>query len=245
MKTRTQSVLAAVAAALAPWAVGAHAQAQFQAPPNSLSLEGEGTLEGMQGNILKFRDSKNEPWLLVISPQTAMAIEGQADADYLRPAMTVELTGEIDNKNALAAPIAEISVIGGKGKTLLGLFSPDDPQDAKPLRNPEAGKYRIRGKIASVKQGELLVVAGRTKIACTLADDVKVKLNLVDFSTTQFGDAVKVKAWYDDLGKPNATLNRPGKALAEAVTITLSQPPSTGKRPRASNRPVKNVDDSK
>lgn len=246
MKTRTQTVLAAAAAGLVAWAAGAHAQAQFQAPANSLSLEGEGTLEGIQGNVVKFRDSKNDPWLLLISPQTSLAIEGQADADYLRPAMTVELTGEIDNKNALAAPIAEISVIGGKGKTLLGLFSPDDdPQDAKPLRHPEAGKYRIRGKIASVKQGELLVVAGRTKIACTLADDVKVKLNLVDFSTTQFGDAVKVKAWYDDLGKPNATLNRPGKALAEAVTITLSQPPSTGKRPRATNRPVKNVDDSK
>jgi hypothetical protein len=246
MKTRTQTVLAAAAAGLAAWAAGAHARAQFQAPPNSLSLEGEGTLDGFQGQIIKFRDAKNEAWLLVVVPQTAMTIDGQADGDYLRPGMTVELTGEFDKKYALTGPIAEISVIGGKGKPMLGLFSPDDdPQDAKPLRNPEAGKYRIRGKLASVKQGELLVVAGRTKITGTLADDAKVKLNLDDFSTAQFGDAMKIKAWYTDVDKPNATFNRPGKALAEAVTITLSQPPSTGKRPRASNRATKTVDDAK
>jgi hypothetical protein len=242
--TRTHYVLAAAAALLA---IGAdEARAQFQAPANSLALEGEGTLEGMQGNLIKFRDAKNDPWLLVVVPQTAIVIEGQADVDYLRPGMTVEFSGEIDKDNALAEPIAEIVVFGGRSKQLLGLFSPDDdPQEAKPLRNPEAGKYRIRGKLASVKEGEVLIVAGRSKIKGTLADDGKVKLSLDDASSAQFGDTMSIKAWYDDLGKPNATLNRPGKALAEAVTITLSQPPNSGKSSRAKSRTTKNVNEDK
>lgn len=246
MRMRAQLLLAAGVLGLAMVPAGARAQDEFQAPANSLALEDTGTLDRMQGNFVWFRDSKNEPWRLQVVPQTTVSIEGEADADYLRPGLTVALTGEVNENSTLVEPIKEIEVIIGKGRPSLGLFSPEVDGDAKPLRNPEAGKYRIRGRIASIKQGELLIVAGRLKINGKTSEKLKVKLTLDDASAAQFGDTMKVKAWYYDQGKPKPTLNLPGQALAEEVNITLSKPPSTGKRPRASSRTTKAAaDDAK
>lgn len=232
MLLRTHIMLVAGTVGLAMFAAGAQAQATFQPLPNSLSLDDTGTLEGIQGNFIKFRSSKEEPWLLQVVPQTTLTIEGEADADYLRPGLTVELTGEFDKDSALTEPIKEIVVLGGRGKPTLGLFSAEDEtSDAKPVRNPEPGKYRIRGKIAIVKDGETMIVSGRAKLTGKLDDEVKVKLNLDDAQLAQFGDTMKVKAWYYDQTKPFA--NRPGTALAEEIKISLSEPPTTGKqRPR-------------
>jgi hypothetical protein len=38
---------------------------------------------------------------------------------------------------------------------------------------------------------------------------------------------MKVKAWYPDTWKPNPAFMRPGKAWAEQVKITLSDPTET------------------
>ena len=192
MRMRTQLLLAAgvFGLALGP----AAAQAQFQVPANSLILEDTGTLEGLQGNVVKFRDSKKDPWLLQVVRQTKLSIEGEADADYLRPGMTVELTGTVNEDGTLSEPIKEIEVLSGKGRPSLGLFSPDKGKNAKPVRNPKAGKYRIRGKLVSYKDGALLIAVGRLKISGKTGDELKVKLTLGDPRSAKFGDTVKVKA---------------------------------------------------
>jgi len=230
MRMRTQLLLAAGVFGLALGRAGAHAQEQFQVPPNSLALEDTGTLEGMQGNFVKFRDSKKDPWLLQVLPQTTVSVEGEADADYLRRGMTIELTGTVNEDSTLAEPVGEIEVLSSKGRPSLGFFSTDDDKNTRPVRNPEAGKYRIRGKLASYKDGELLVAVGRLKITGKIGEEVKVKLTLDDARSAKFGDTVKVKAWYYDQTKPNPALNLPGKALAETLSITLSEPPVAKRR---------------
>ena len=229
----TPRLLAGALFGLATGLAGEGAQAQFQPPANSLALNEEGTLEGMQGNILKFRDSKQEVWLLQVGPQSTVSIAGEADVSYLRPGLTVELTGKIDDEATIADPIAEIEVVNSKGRQPMGLFAPDETaEDAKPVRNPTPGEYRVRGRITSVKDGALEIAAGRLKIAAKAAEDMKVILAVDDPRLAQFGDKTKIKAWYIDGGKPNPTLNLPGKAVAEEVDITLTNPPPTGKRGR-------------
>jgi hypothetical protein len=76
----TPHLIAGALLGLATGLAGEDAQAQFQPPANSLALTEEGTLEGMQGNILKFRDSKQEVWLLQVGPQSTVSIAGEADA---------------------------------------------------------------------------------------------------------------------------------------------------------------------
>lgn len=217
------------------------AHAQFEAPANSLALEDTGTVEAIQGNVVKYRDSKNEVWLLTMSGDTTLAIEGEAGPDYLRPGLTVEIAGEVDDEGSLKEPVKEVTVLDPKSKPTVGLFAKDDNDpDAKPVRSPKPGAYRIRGKLTMLKSGEFLIAAGRSKIAGNLGDEVKVKLAIDDASAAQFGDAMKVKAWYYDQGKPNPTLNRPGQAIAEEIHITLSEAP-TGKRPRAGLKAIKSA----
>ncbi len=233
MLLRTQGFLgtslAGLVVCLAPAEV--YGQVEFQPPQNSLALDDKGTLEAMQGNLVKFRDSNNDVWYLQVDARTTVSIVGEADFEYLRPGLTVELNGKINAEGTLDEPVKELTALNTKGRSPTGLFPPDDASpEARPIRNPKPGEYRIRGKVVSAKDGDLVIAAGRLKIAAKAADDLKVKLALDDPSLAQFGDEMKIKAWYYDLGKPNATLNRPGKALAEELTITLSKPPANGKR---------------
>jgi hypothetical protein len=237
MRMQIQMLLAAATFTLA-FGPGASAQDNFPTPPNSLALEDTGTLEAMQGNVVKFRDSKNEAWLLTVVGQTTMQIEGQADENYLRPGLTIELTGEVNEKNELSEPIKELSVVEGKGRPSLGLFPPEG-DDTKPVRNPEAGKYKIRGRVATFKDDELMLAAGRWKIAGKTDAELKVKLSLDDPRSAKFGDSMTVKAWYYDNQKPNPTFGRPGHAVAEEIKITLTNPPATLKRSRTISRPAK------
>ena len=229
---------------LAGWCVDA--RAQFQAPVNSLMFDDKGTFEATQNDLFKFRDSKNDSWLIKKDPNTELHIESQTDGEYLRPGQTVELTGEINKKNELTEEISELEVLTVKGKPLIGLFKPDsaDDPDARPVRVAEPGEYRIRGKLLSIKDGDVLIMAGRTKVTGTLAEELEVKLKLDDPSLAQFGDAMKVKAWYYDQGKPVATANRIGTALAESITITLAKPPVQAKR-RLIDRESKSTTKSK
>ncbi len=207
-------------------AAAARAQVSFEAPENSLSLEETGTLESpLQGTVIKFRDKNKELWLLKVdAQQTQLSIEGEADLGDLRPGMTVELDGKIDETGKIAEPVESLTVLDVKRRPSMGLFSPDDAaDDARPLRNPAPGSYHVRGKIKSVKDREITIAAGRIKVTCTAGEEFQVKLNIKDVRMAQPGDTMQVKAWYIDTWKPNPTFNTPGQAMAESLTITLSK----------------------
>lgn len=238
---RIDSTLTASLVAFALGASGSVAHAQFEVPPNSVCIEDSGTLEVAQGEVLQIRDSKNEAWLIELVPETKITVEGDAESDCLRPGQFVQLTGDIDKKGSLLKAVAEIEIISAKDKSLLGLFSAAaGDAGSKPLRNPGAGSFRIRGKLASYRDGELVIMAGNRKIIGEADTDFSVKVNVDDPSISQAGDDVKIKAWYYDPFKPNPTLNRPGRARAEEVTIKLAKPLTyAGKKARPPSKPAK------
>jgi hypothetical protein len=123
----------------------------------------------------------------------------------------------------------------------MGLFPDDDTAQVKSVRAVTAGKYLIKGKLAIFRDDEFLVMAGRHKITGTVSqDELKVKLNVDDLSLAQPSDAVKVKVWHYDLDRPNLTLGRAGKAMAEEITITLKKPlEAGGKKFRQTERPAR------
>lgn len=205
------------------------AQVRFQAPPQSVVLEEKGTIEAMQGNLLKFKDSKDDIWLVKVDPRATVSIEGEADVNYLRTGHVVELTGEISEDSTFAEPIKEMKLVDAGRRPTLGLFDPDaDEEKARPVRDPEAGTYRVRGRIAKVKDGEMLIIAGRLKLTAKAADDMKVDLTVNDPRAAKVGDEMELKAWYYEAYRP--MLNRPGQALAEVIKITLSKPPEADDR---------------
>jgi hypothetical protein len=231
-------------AAIVAWTVLAAtpvARAQFEVPPGSLAFEDTGKLEAVQTDVIKFRDSKNEVWLLKINQQTQITVKGEAEAGYLRPGMSLQFTGQIDKKGVLKEPVDKIEIFTPQGKMSHGLFSPTDVAGAnKPARNPGAGTFLIKGKLATYRDGDLLVVAGNRKITGSTSDDLEVTLTSDDPTLAQADDEAKVKVWYDDTTRPNPVLNRAGGALAEQITITLAKPlAATGRKARQIERPAK------
>ena len=236
---RIPAVFSAGLLGLTVASLGGSAQAQFQPPANTLAFDDTGSVELIESGLIRIRDEKNESWVLKIDPESKVTIEGEAQVECLRPGLYVQLTGEIDKKGTLKEPVEEIQIFSTLAKGSLGLFSAeesaeDDSAGAKPVRNAGAGSFRIRGKVAFYRDGELMVVAGNRKINGTLADEVTVKLNSDDLSLAQPGDKVKVKAWYHEMQRPNPLMNRPGAALVQEITVTLEKPLApTAKRSRA------------
>ena len=224
------------------------AMAQVTAPPNSRVFDDSGTFEAIHGEIVQIRDSKSEPWLLKIIPETKIVIDGAAEREHLRPGVFVQFECKIDKNNAVKEPLEEIAITSAQSKASLGLFPSDDKEGlAQSVRVPSAGSYVIKGKLVSLRDGEFLVMAGRHKITGTFDEEkLKVKLSLDDISLAQQGDAVKVKAWYYDAGRPAPGLGRAGNAIADEITVTLSKPLATvGKKPRQFERPVRATSKSK
>ncbi len=244
---RSDSFLMTICVGLVAWTTAPPARAQvetteFEVPAGSLVYEDTGTLEAVQPDVIRMRDSKNEPWLMNIDPHTQVAVEGEAEVSYLRPGVFVQFTGALNKKGLLTAPVKEIEIFSAEGRSTLGLFAAGDSGSAaRPVRNPGAGTYVIKGKVASFKGDELVVIAGRTKISAKLDESLEtIKVNLDDPSIAQTGDAVKVKAWYYDRGKPNPLFSRPGTAKAQEITITLAKPlAGTMRRARPADKPAR------
>ncbi len=223
---RWPGVIAVAACTAGAVAQAQQAQPQFVAPPNALSFEdGDCTLELYRSGYMQIRTSKQESWVLKILPQTVVTVDGEAEVDYLRPGLSVELSGTIDRKSILEKPISEIELINERGRPSLGLFPADEEGDnVRPLRNPGPGTYRIKGKVAAHKDGQLTVSIGGRRITGTLADDVAITFSSDDLAIAETGDKVSVKVWYFNNTKPVPAMAIPGKALAEEISITLAKP---------------------
>ncbi len=227
---------------LTVWSAAAHAQAQFQPPQNAREYEDTGTLEGVQDHYVKFRDSKNDAWVLETGDHTTVEVTGEAERDYLHsPALHVQFTGQVDKKGTLQKAIEEVKICADEGKAAQGVFQPGegDAPD-KPVRGNMAGKFVFKGRLVSFKDGQLTIMAGSRKITGKVSDGVAVTVNLDDPNLAEAGDTVKVKAWYYDKGRPVTALNQPGQAMAEEIKITLAKPLAfTGKKPRTTEKPAK------
>ena len=192
--------------------------AQQPQPPKT--LDESGTVKDVSDGKIQFETAKNEMWLIQLSGETKLRVEGTAELSYLRGGLAVRFTGEFDKKGALSEDIKEIEIFTPQGKNGLGLFS--DANSDKPVRNAPAGSYEIRGKVTAFKDNEITVSAGTKKISGKVADDVAIKVSVEDTKDIRIGDAAKVKATYIDPQKPYQ--GRPGSALGNEVEVTLSKP---------------------
>jgi hypothetical protein len=85
------------------------------------------------------------------------------------------------------------------------------------------GAYEIRGRVASFRDGELQVVAGK-KITGKVAGDAKIAVNVHDISFIQQEDPIKYKAYYLARFAPNASAGRPGTATGIDIEVTIANP---------------------
>jgi hypothetical protein len=223
------------------------AEEESTKPEGAESLSAKGTVAAVSGEGVQLKVSDTEGWLVEIRPgETKIEVTGTAEPTYLRSGMHVRFVGEIDAKGNLEGDISEIEVFTPRGKNDLGLFNENDKGSlAKPLRKFAAGKYQIRGKITSLKEHDIVVLAGK-KVTGTVAEVVQVKVTSDELDNVHEGDEVSVTGWYYPANK--AADKKPGQAVADQLSITLAKPIAVGKKPAravaktAKSKPSKNKD---
>jgi hypothetical protein len=206
--------------------------------------EDTGTVEAVAGSALHMMSSKSEPWSIQIAPgQSKVTIEGTAEPSYLRAGVNIRFTADVDAKGAVAGEVSELEIYSPQGKSDAGLFSPSADENAKPIAKLTAGNYDIKGRIGSLKDNQITVIAGGKKLSATLAAEPAIKVNSSDLGLVQKGDSVKVKAWYTDATKPDANRNKPGAGIAQEITVTMSEPLVGKKKVKPSKGKSKAEDD--
>jgi hypothetical protein len=234
------------------WLASAWAQAptKFQAPPQSVAFEdAECKLADVQGDAVQIRDSRSEAWWLKVGDGTKVTVKGEAEEECLKSGVYVQLNAEIDKKGTLSEPVSKIEIVSFQSKPTLGLFhipktavADGEDEEAKPVKNAGPGEYRIRGKLALFRDGEIVILAGNRKLTGDVAEELHVTVNVDDLSVAQAGDEVEVKAWYYDPDKPVPVANRPGKAWAEEINVKLAKKLApVGKKPRPAEKPNRPV----
>jgi hypothetical protein len=213
-------------------------------PMERKEWEDTGTVEGISGSSLHVMSSKSEPWLIqVVSGQSKVTIEGTAEPSYLRAGVNIRFTADIDAKGAVQGEISELEIYSPQGKSDAGLFVPGAGDQGKPVAKLTAGNYEVKGRIGSLKDNQITVIAGGKKLSATLAESPAIKVSSSDLSFAQKGDSVKVKAWYTDSSKPDANRNKPGAGVAQEITVTMAEP-LVGKKKAKPAKGKSKVDDN-
>ena len=208
-------------------------------PQGAEALAATGKIEGVSDEGVRVKVSDSDTWDVKINPgETKLEITGTAEPGYLHKDIHVRLTGEIDAKGNLQNEIESLEVFTPQNKNSLGLFDEKDKSaTAKPVKKPGAGTYQIRAKILSLKEKELVMLAGGKKISGTLAAEPEVKVVSEDLGLVHEGDEATIGGWY--LPPYKAAAQKPGQAVAEELTITLSKPLVATKKPARAAKATK------
>jgi hypothetical protein len=193
-------------------------------PPDAEVLEEEGTVVGVGPTGLQILAKEtNTPWVLQVTRQSEVKITGTAEPSFLRPGLPVRFTAEVDEKGKLQQDLAELEIVTASGKGAVGVFEVGADENARPVGKLTAGTYDIRGKVGSLKNGEITVQAGK-KIVGQLTDDAKITVNVQDLSFVMPDSDVSVQGFYFKRMAPDANTQRPGQAMDKMVHVTLTKP---------------------
>lgn len=172
-----------------------------------------GTVQDVASSMVSIKGANDHAWLVRVDPKTKVQVEGTAEAGYLHAGLTVKFSGEIDKKGVLQSEIKQLEIYTPRDKREIGIFA-EGAQDAKPVRNAPPGRYDIKAKVNTFKDGQLTVSAGGKKISGKVAADAEIKVNAGSLTFVQEGDSIRATGW--KIG--------PTQAMATELTVTLAKP---------------------
>jgi len=215
------------------------ARAQGGPQPKQEQLQLEGTVEGMQGNVLYVTRDDGSKWVVQMpsvgrpnrrgGPQfnrpSPVSYTGSADPAWLRPGMIVRFSALIDKKGEVVEPVRELGVVTLRADIQAGITQ-DAPADVSGFfgeaelttdpKNKNVASYTVVGKLGSLKKGKFVVATTGATIKGELDESVRIYVDVEDYSLMRVGDKVVVNGWYYQ--------GQEGKAQARRVRITGTEP---------------------
>jgi hypothetical protein len=189
-----------------------------QAPRSLRDVTIEGTVDGVQGNMLQMKLSTGHPYLVALQPNfSQVGVTGTAKPDYLKPGTLVSFTADLpkDKKVELSEPLAELEILASSES--LGLFNADRD-------NKESTKFIVRGTVRSYKDGSLVVAAGGKQISATVPLGLDIKLQSTDLGIVRPGDGIKVAGKQVQAYRGDGNNIQPGQVIGQTIDITLQEP---------------------
>jgi hypothetical protein len=208
-----------------------------------------GTLTAVKsGEFSVIADAKGggQKWHVFTDPSTTYHATGTALADFLRPRLTVQFAADMDKSGFVEDKVGELTIVSATPDHVPGVFSGEgataNPAPAKPAGKgkdkaapagttgfDDSKKAKIVGKLAAVKDGHLVVLAGKRKIEVDLTEEPLIHVDLVEGTFASAGDKVVIH------GKE--VKGEQGICEAQRMEITFSQPLTNPKKKAAKAKP--------
>ncbi|MBX7168929.1 MAG: hypothetical protein K1X74_21510 [Pirellulales bacterium] len=161
---------------------------------------------GQNSALIEMTDAAKQPVLIKVDVgRTRVKLSGEALVEFLRPGMYVRFSGPL-NRNTARQPVEELQ-----------LFLPTDGYEVGVMLDPSGDRNApavVAGQLKTLKSGKLTVAADGKQIKAELAPEVKITVEMSDFTLARPGDAIRV------IGRQV----EPGKVIGDEIEITLAEP---------------------
>ena len=200
---------------LVSWALVAPVAAQA---PRKRSLRSKGEIKAVQPPFLQFNNTSGKLWTIKVEAKPGDVIyKGTADPSWLRRGMLVRFSAQLDQKANAQEPISELFVFVPRPGYGVGV-------------SPELdGSFLVAGKLSSIKDGTLKLMAGRKTVTAELAEDATIQVELADYSLARPGDKIEMKGYF----------YQQGKGIASQLMITAAKPLATGEKKKKSTQQLR------
>lgn len=231
-----------------------------QKQPKVESVTIDGTIEALGRGEMKVVNTKDKKhWVVAPQSNTKLYVKGTANADYLRPKLTIQFKAVLGDQDTVKDKLSDLSVVTPSKINKLGIFAdgvggdagigdplaPGKSSKAKPAAAPLADgdllstgqKVRIVAAISTCDGNKLTLSVGSRTIKAELADNPTIDVSSSDPRQIQVGSKVVIH------GKGiRGTTNL---CQADDVKVTLTQPLVGKKKPLSAGKtPDKSADDA-
>jgi hypothetical protein len=191
--------------------------------PKTTPIRAESELKKVVPGFMQVTTKAAETWVLKIeAPPENISLHGTAEPNWLRPGMLVRFSALMNKRGEAQEPVRELFVFTARPEYQIGIF-PENKfglgAGAGPTRGRRAkdtvSNYLVAGRLKSLKNGKLTIVAGRATAKVTLAEDAVIKVDLLgDYRLARPGDTVEFSGQFLEKGR----------AIVKKLGITAAQP---------------------
>lgn len=182
----------------------------------------EGTLKALQPGLLQVEAKDGELWLIKVEAKGKdLLYTAAAKADWLRPGLWIRFRASFNQRGQLESELADVTVFTPREDQQLGLipevslgeglFSDEQETAPKERNRNQVTPYVVAGRIASLKRGRMTVAAGNVPVTVAVPEDLRIAVEVSDYSLAQPGDRVEIQGWKYPMV--------PGRAIANRLTI--------------------------
>lgn len=218
----------AVAAATAG-SYGEARAAGFRRPPKPQlkTASIDGTISKVAGGIIYASNDKDQqPWTIELEQDTKVLVTGTAKLDFLKKGLLVKVDAQPDDKGLIKDKVSKLTIVTASTEDQPVMPDLGGKPKGKPGKPASSGDFKgTVGMIVGVHAGKLGLKIEKKVSEVEVAEDAKVEVSVDILTWVAKGDRIQATGM--------ANPKTPGYCLAKSVSVTLSEPLTSGRKKAA------------